>query len=127
MVSCLRNLRHSYIHQKTLLHFCFGILCTTEGFSKLTVGDLKGHLEDKTMLRRDVLVALVDHGVKDGDLLTDVFSPDSDLLNSVSTLLNKKSPGVKNWRNLLTILVCQTRCMRTLIQMQKDQGATQPK
>ena len=42
----------------------FRYLCTTEGFSKLTVGDLKGHLEDKTMLRRDVLVALVDHGVK---------------------------------------------------------------
>ena len=36
----------------------------------------------------------------DGELVADVFIPDSDLLNTVSTLLNKKSPGVKNWRNL---------------------------
>ncbi|KAJ7360206.1 hypothetical protein OS493_016831 [Desmophyllum pertusum] len=78
----------------------FRYLCTTEGFSQLTVGVLKGHLEDKKMLRRDVLAALADHGVEDGDLLSGVFSPDSDLLNSVSTLLNKKSPGVKNWRYL---------------------------
>jgi len=32
--------------------------------------------------------------------LADVFSPDSDLLNRVSILLNKKTPVVKNWRNL---------------------------
>ena len=29
-----------------------------------------------------------------------MFSPDSDLLNKVGTLLNKKSPGIRNWRNL---------------------------
>lgn len=36
----------------------------------------------------------------DDYLLTDVLCPDSDLLNSISTLLNKKSPGVKNWKIL---------------------------
>ena len=36
----------------------------------------------------------------DASFLTDVFRPDSDLLNSISTRLNKKSPGVKNWKVL---------------------------
>jgi len=65
-------------------------------FSQLTVGELKGHLEN--MRRRDILMAL--DGVQDAELLADVFSPDSDLLNRVSILLNKKTPAVKNWRNL---------------------------
>lgn len=52
---------HSLENPTALL---FRYLCTTEGFSKLTVGDLKGHLEDKKMLRRDVLVALANHGVQ---------------------------------------------------------------
>ena len=52
---------HSLENPTVLL---FRYLCTTEGFSKLTVGDLKGHLEDKQMLRRDVLVALANHGVQ---------------------------------------------------------------
>ena len=36
----------------------------------------------------------------DDSLITDVLRPDSDLLNSISTLLNKKSTGVRNWRVL---------------------------
>ena len=45
----------------------------------------------------------------DGDLLNDVFKPDSDLLNKVSTLLNKKSPGIRNWRNLALRCVARAR------------------
>ncbi|XP_078349601.1 uncharacterized protein LOC144634499 isoform X2 [Oculina patagonica] len=74
----------------------FRYLRSTEKFRQLTVGDLKGHLEN--LSRKDVLKVLAD--VQDSELLADTFSPDSDLLNSVSTLLNKKSPGVRNWRNL---------------------------
>ena len=37
-------------------------------------------------------------------LLAVVFIPDSELLNRVSILLNKKTPGVKNWRYLAYLL-----------------------
>lgn len=50
---------HSSVNPTALL---FRYLSTTEKFSKLTVGELKGHLE--TLSRRDVLNVLADHALK---------------------------------------------------------------
>ena len=36
----------------------------------------------------------------DDSLLADVLRPESDLLSSISTCLNKKSPGIKDWKVL---------------------------